>query len=305
MLGGPEVRADERTGSGPRSPALSVVLCTLNGRATISAQLQALAGQVTDRHFEVIVVDNGSTDGTIEVVESFVGLKGKLRIVPAHERKNLSYARNVGVTAALAESVAFCDDDDVVGGGWVEGLLDALETSPYVASAMEYDRLNSPARLTGRSRFQSQQIAEMFGIPITNGAIAIQRSLWFEVGGNDEDFGTTGEDFDFAMRVFEQTGIRPVLAQGATYHYLLRTGGRNSFRQALRYGESHAQLYFRHGRGRVPVGANSRDALRDWWWIATRVPLALLGRRRENWAARAGRRCGRLIGSLKYRVLWL
>jgi glycosyltransferase involved in cell wall biosynthesis len=287
------------------SPALSVILCTLNGRATIRKQLEALAGQMTDRRFEVIVVDNGSTDDTTAVINSFGELQGRLRIVPAHERKNLSYARNVGVKAASAEFVAFCDDDDVVGYTWVDGLLEALEAGPYVASAMEYDRLNSPARLRGRARFQSQQVEEMFGIPVTNGAIAIARTLWLEIGGNDEDFGTTGEDFDFAMRFFEETGIRPTMADRAVYHYLLRSGGRSSFRQARRYGESHAQLYARHGRGRVDVKANTRDAARDWWWIASRAPLALLGKRRENWATHAGRRLGRLVGSVSYRVLWL
>lgn len=288
------------------SPALSVILCTLNGRATIRKQLEALAGQMTDRRFEVVVVDNGSTDDTTAVIKSFGELQGRLRIVPAHQRKNLSYARNVGVEAASSEFLAFCDDDDIVGQGWVAAMSEALEHSPVVGSRLEYLRLNSADQLVGRARFQSERIGQIFGVPALSGAgFGCQRWLWDSVGGIDEDFGTTGEDFDFSMRIFESTGIEPVLVDGASYHYRLRSGGRGTFRQARRYGESHAQLYARHARGRADVKANAIDALHDWWWIATRAPLAALGKRRENWATHAGRRLGRLVGSIRYRVLWL
>jgi GT2 family glycosyltransferase len=158
----------------------------------------------------------------------------------------------------------------------------------------------------GRSQFQSERIGRMFDLPVLSGAgFGCQRWLWDQVGGIDEDFGATGEDFDFSMRIFEETGIEPVLVPGATYHYRLRSGGRGTFRQSRRYGESHAQLYARHGRGRVEVKANTLGALRDWWWIASRAPLAAFGKRRENWATHAGRRVGRLVGSIRYRVLWL
>jgi glycosyltransferase involved in cell wall biosynthesis len=287
-------------------PTLSVILCTLNGGATIRAQLEALSNQLTDRQFEVVVVDNGSTDETSEVVRTFIELDGRIRIVPAHERQNLSYARNVGVERATASAVAFCDDDDVVGQGWIEAMTEALEHAPVVGSRLEYLRLNPADRLVGRARFQSERIGEMFGLPVLSGAgFGCQRWLWDLVGGIDEDFGTTGEDFDFSMRIFETNGVEPLLVESAAYHYRLRSGARGTFRQARRYGASHAQLYARHGRGRADGKANTLDAMRDWWWIATRAPLAALGQRRENWATHAGRRLGRLIGSIKYRVIWL
>tara|TARA_R110002110_G_scaffold304726_1_gene518781 strand:+ start:15489 stop:16400 length:912 start_codon:yes stop_codon:yes gene_type:complete len=286
-------------------PQLSVILCTLNGGGTIGDQLEALLAQNTVHPFEVLVVDNGSTDDTVDRVSAFAAKDNRVRIESAPDRHNLSYARNVGVSCAHAPTVAFCDDDDLVGPNWVEGLLKALQTSPYVASSMEYEKLNSANRMVGRARFQSEQIAELFGIPVTNGAIAIEQDLWTSLGGNDESFGTTGEDFDFSMRVFEQTGLAPVLATDAIYHYRLRSGGRSTFRQARRYGQSHPQLYKRHGRGRVDIKDNTIDAFRDWWWIITRAPTTLSRDRRENWMTHAGRRIGRVLGSFKYRVLLL
>ena len=251
------------------------------------------------------MVDNGSTDDTPTVVAEYSAADQRVRLVSAPDRHNLSYARNVGVAAAAAPAVAFCDDDDIVDSGWVNGLCDALDTHPFVASTLEYDRLNSPSQLVGRARFQSTTIERMFGIPVAGGVIGITRSLWNSVGGNDEHFGATGEDFDFAMRVFLESGISPILAERAIYHCRLREGSARSFRQARRYGRSHAQLYSRHGKGRVSLRENSVTAVRDWWWILSRAPLALRSARRQNWATHLGRRIGRLQGSIAFRVLYL
>ncbi len=288
---------------GVTEPALSVILCTLNGEQTIAAQLQALASQETSVQFETIVVDNGSTDRTVEIVQHFAEGSRSVRVVAAPEQQNLSYARNVGVDAAAAEWLAFCDDDDLVGERWVEALAAALPNAQFVASSMDYRRLGD---VHADSRgFQSTQIEEMFGRPIANGAIAISRSIWTEVGGNDEHFGGTGEDFDFALRVTEATGVRPVLARDAVYHYRSRSGGRAVFHQMRRYGTSHVQLYRRHGVGQVDRRRHTIEALRNWWWVVTRAPLAVQPSRRENWMRQAGRRVGRLIGSFRYRVCYL
>lgn len=291
--------------TGAAVPALSVVLCTLDGSATIVDQLTALSEQRTVHAFEVVVVDNGSTDDTAAIVAECSGADSRFRLVAAPERANLSYARNTGVAAARGAFVAFCDDDDLVAETWVDGLLAALEQAPFVASSLEYERLNPDEARTGASRFQSSRVERMFGLPVTNGAIAIDRVLWDRVGGNDESFGATGEDFDFALRVVRETGVEPMLAADAIYHYRMRSEQRAVFRQWRRFGESHAQLYARHGRGSIDRSTRARDAARSWWWIGTRVPTLIAPSRRRNWLRHFGRRLGRLIGSLRYRVFYL
>lgn len=284
---------------------VSVVLPTFNGARTIRAQLDALLSQIFTGDWELVVVDNGSTDETAAMVEYYTAEHPHVRMVSAPDWHNLSYVRNVGASAAAGSLLAFVDDDDVVGETWLGAMAEGLRRWPLVACRLEYARLNPPEALVGGGRFQTERIESLFGMPVVSGAgFGCQRWVWEAVGGNDESFGATGEDFDFAMRVREATGVEPIFLPAAVYHYRLREGGRQAFRQARRHGESHVQLYRRHAPGAVPLWMNAAEALRAWWWIVTRSPLAAAGIRRERWSTETGRRVGRLVGSVKHRT-WL
>jgi glycosyltransferase involved in cell wall biosynthesis len=282
---------------------LSVILCTHNGAATIGEQLDALASQGAATVWELIVVANRCTDDTVDVVKRHALPDIPVRVITADERNGLSYARNVGVAAAQGTALAFCDDDDIVGDGWVDEIARAVRVQRFVGSRMEYDRLNSPETMRGRARFQEHHLAEMFGYSMVNGAgAAIERELWRQVGGNDEDLTDTGEDTDLAIRVQKECAVSPVLAGGALYHYRQREGARAAYRQGAAYGRAHVMLFVRHGRDRVDLAAERRRARRDWWWITTRSPYALARARRTAWARRTGIRVGRLQASLRRRV---
>lgn len=277
-------------------------MCTRNGADTIAEQLDALATQEADIAWELLVVDNGSTDATVEIVRAHDMGSIPVRVVDAHARAGLSFARNVGVDSARAKSIAFCDDDDVVGPTWVAAMHDALLDHRLVASALEYDRLNDPTLLIGRARFQSERIESLFGIPVCSGPCGVHRELWTALGGNDEEFDATGEDFDFAMRAHQREGVTPFFAEHAVYHYRQRAETANIYRQAKAYGASHAGLWARHGDGRLGPAVDRRKAIQDWWWIITRAPLAGAGRNRALWLRKAGKRAGRLTGSARERV---
>ena len=105
---------------------LSVIIPCYNAAPTIAAQLDALTGQCWMHQWEVIVVNNHSTDGSMEVVERYRTRLPHLRIVDAFARRSRPYALNVGAAAATGESLAFCDADDEVGPGWVAAIGDAL-----------------------------------------------------------------------------------------------------------------------------------------------------------------------------------
>jgi glycosyltransferase involved in cell wall biosynthesis len=281
---------------------ISVILPVFNGAETIAAQLAAVTSQTTTFSWELVVVDNGSTDGTAAIVDESARSDTRVRRVEAPTLHNLSYVRNTGVRAATGTSVVFCDDDDVVAEGWLDALASALVSTPFVASRMEYRRLNSTDVMRGRAEFQSTELATLFGYVVSNGAIGVRRDVWEALGGNDEHLGVAGEDFDFAIRAQRDLDIRPVLVEQAEYHYRQRGGARATWTQARRYGRAHAALYRRYGSGRVNVRAETRRALNDWWWIVSRSPLLVQSSRRVRWARKAGMRSGRLIGSLHERV---
>ena len=237
--------------------------------------------------------------GAALVVAELAVADDRVRLVDAGERPGLSYARNVGASHARGEWIAFCDDDDLVAPGWIEAMVTALREHPFVASRMEYAFLNSPSTMSGRSQFQRDRLQEMFGYPIVNGALGIRRELWLQVGGNDETMTGTGEDIDFSIRVQRETGIRPVLATDAEYHYRQRDGARAAFRQARRYGGAHVELYSKYGRQRTDRRAELRRARHDWWWIVSRMPFAWRSARRTIWARKVGFRLGRLTASVQ------
>ncbi|MEO6122949.1 MAG: glycosyltransferase family A protein [Ilumatobacteraceae bacterium] len=284
---------------------VTVVLPVFNGERTVGDELAAVLGQITHFSFELVVVDNDSTDNTPAIVDTLVGSDRRVRRVVAPDQHNLSYVRNVGVAAARGRYVLFCDDDDVVDPGWLQAMATGLTEHRLVASRMEYGHLTPPEVMRGRAEFQSDGLADLFGYVVSNGAIGVHRDLWNSLGGNDEHLGVAGEDFDFAIRAQRDAGVAPVFIDTAIYHYRQRAGAKSTWTQARRYGHSHVALYRRYGQGRVDLSAERKRAVREWWWIITRAPLLMQPRRRVRWARKAGMRVGRLTGSLQERILYV
>ena len=285
-------------------PDVSVILPVFNGQDTIGDQLLAVVAQKTAFTWELVVVDNDSTDETVEIVDALARVDSRVRRITAPDQHNLSYVRNVGAASALGRFVLFCDDDDVVSPGWLESMASALMENPLVVSRMEYDHLNPPAVMRGRARFQSEGLDHLFGYSVANGAIGVRRETWDALNGNDEHLGVAGEDFDFAIRAQRELGIQPIFVDSAIYHYRQRAGARTTWIQARRYGRSHVALYRRYGHGRVNLSAERRRARRDWWWIVSRAALLYQADRRVRWARKAGMRVGRLAGSIKERTFY-
>jgi glucosyl-dolichyl phosphate glucuronosyltransferase len=109
---------------------VSVVLCTFNRATLLAGALTALVEQVDAPPYEVVVVDNNSTDGTRRVVDTFAA-SGLVRYV-REPAPGLSYARNHGVATASADILAFTDDDVRVDATWIRSLARAFAEHPDV-----------------------------------------------------------------------------------------------------------------------------------------------------------------------------
>jgi len=107
---------------------ISAVICTLNRAAYLAKAMESLVNQTYPKeYYEIIVVDNGSTDNTREVVEQFSQLA---RIRYIHEPiKGLSRARNTGWQAASGKYVAYLDDDAIACPHWLDKMMEAFETA--------------------------------------------------------------------------------------------------------------------------------------------------------------------------------
>ena len=107
-------------------PIVSVVLCVRNGANTIDAQLEGLARQDYEGSWELVLVDNASTDGTRARVEAWRARLPQLRVVE-ESVVGSGGARNRGSRAVIGTRIACCDADDVVSPAWLREMLAALD----------------------------------------------------------------------------------------------------------------------------------------------------------------------------------
>jgi glycosyltransferase involved in cell wall biosynthesis len=116
-----------------RIPDVSVVISTCNRSADLKDTIDSLLTQRgMDGRYEVIVVDNNSTDGTREVVQSCIS-RGHSPLQYLFEgRQGASYGRNAGLLAARAPLVAFTDDDVIVAPDWIRNITRAFDDHPAV-----------------------------------------------------------------------------------------------------------------------------------------------------------------------------
>jgi glucosyl-dolichyl phosphate glucuronosyltransferase len=109
---------------------ISVVMSTYNRCDLLDQDIQALLNQQTDGlEYEVIVVDNNSTDKTAAKIASHAERDSRLRYI-FEPRQGVAYGRNAGIAAARAGVIAFCDDDVYVAHDWLEKIHHALDLYP-------------------------------------------------------------------------------------------------------------------------------------------------------------------------------
>jgi len=116
-------------------PAISVVICTYNRQKFIGACLECLSKQtMASNEWEVIVVDNASTDQTASIVQEFLAAHPLLPFRYVHEAsKGLSFARNRGIAEARADIVTFIDDDAEAVPHFVATILSFMQQHPEAA----------------------------------------------------------------------------------------------------------------------------------------------------------------------------
>jgi len=185
------------------SVPVSFVIPVFNGRATLEACLRSVLAQGSGRAIEIIAVDDGSTDGSTEILERYHREHG-LRLLRGKGRGAAS-ALNLALTAASHAYLCQVDQDVVLDSGWLDRMLAALETTPQTAGVQGYyhaDR-SAPwlARLSGLdleeryARISSETLDH-----VCTGNSAYRTRALCAVGGFDESLGY-GYDNDLSYRL--------------------------------------------------------------------------------------------------------
>jgi glycosyltransferase involved in cell wall biosynthesis len=286
---------------------ISVVLCCHNGARTLADQLSALAKQDYTGSWELIFVDDGSTDKSVSIAESWSD-RLPIRIVPTGQPGDpvgLASARNIGGNAARGDVLLFCDDDDVADKAWISAFAHSARASAAFGGFNEEDLLNDPSVRGWRYPWTPGRLPIAFGmvqIPVGNNS-GVWTSAFREVEGFDAEFSQfgSGEEVDFFWRV-QLAGYDVRYVPTAIMHVRHRNSLKALVRQSYRYGLSNAVLYrrFRHLGLRRTSG---RETLAVMARIARGIPGALAVRRKRGaWLRMTSYACGQAVGSIRNRV---
>ncbi|MFB9378736.1 glycosyltransferase family 2 protein [Kineococcus gynurae] len=255
-------------GSAPRHRVevqFSVVIATYQAADTLVEQFAALAAQRTTFSFEVLVCDNGSTDGTRDLVAAWTGRLPGLRWVDASARRGAGAARNVGAAEAAGEWLAFCDADDVVDPDWLQALGTALLTAPVVAGRFGMEALNAPWAREARAADQQDGLQNSPFPPYLPhagaGNMGLHKAAFDAVSGFDPE-ALYLEDTDLSWRL-QLAGYSLVFCAEALVEIRLRASMGRLYRQGYNYGASEAWLQQRYAGVDAHVVEQSVDPVAE------------------------------------------
>ena len=278
--------------------SVTVVIPARNAAATLGQQLVALDRQVGDVQFEVVLVDNGSTDGTAAVAHAHGTVRYSLRVV-SEAQPGINWARNAGVAAAGNGLVLLCDADDEAAPGWVAAMVAAAEPGTWVAGVVDYAALNSTrTRLQwGAPALSECSVNEPFVDRTFGCCCGFDRAMWADLGGFDNRLsGIGGDETEFFMRAYA-AGYRQRWVPNAVVGYRLRPGVRNLCRQRFRQGRNQVRMSRLPGGEVGPALPGRRATRRALAKLAVASPKYVVpGASRYRWLAAVSRHLGRLAG---------
>lgn len=224
-----------------RAPVVSVVVCAYDEERTIDACLRSLAS-LDYPSYEVIVVNDGSSDRTGAIAEAHAG--PRVRVVH-QENRGLSAARNRGIAEARGSVVAFTDADCVVDSAWLSYLVPTLEKG-FVA-------VGGPNLSPPEERLVASVVAHAPGLPthvllddvvaehVPGCNMAFDRDALRAIGGFSEVYRSAGDDVDVCWRL-QESGHRIGFSPAAVVWHERRSTIGAYLAQQRGYGRAEVQL---------------------------------------------------------------
>ena len=261
-------------------PKISVILCTHNRARTLATALESVAAQSVSESvgWDVVVVDNNSSDETRQVVEDFQRRYPDRFHYFFEQQQGISHARNRGIREARGEILAFMDDDETAVPDWLQNLTANLHNGEWSGAGgriLPQWNCDRPRWLSDRSAFTLAPLAVFDlgtkGGPLTEspfGAnMAFRKEVFSACGGFRTDLGRvgkgmlSGEDSELGRRVIAAGRRLRYEPSAVTYHPV------EEFRVHRKY---FLQWWFNKGRSDVREFGNQP---KDWRFLGIPLPL--------------------------------
>lgn len=223
----------------------SVIVCTYNGAETIEECIESLLNQAFEDKYEIIIVDDGSTDDTKDVVKRFVDNE-QVRLIEHETNRGLSAARNTGWQEAEGEFVAYIDDDAVAPPDWLSALYDRYdEDVDGVGGYPEtyYDDIIGKYEVA-RGLYRYGPNAEHIKGP-GGMNMSFRRTVLEDLNGFDEEFVHIGDDADLGERL-QSRDFNYVIDPDITVHHKFPRTIREYCRKNLHRGKGARRLSEKH-----------------------------------------------------------
>jgi GT2 family glycosyltransferase len=226
-------------------PSASILLINYNGRDDLFRCLPAVIADAAGHDYEILVLDNCSTDDSVEtIIQKFP----QVRLIRNHVNSGFGAGNNMAARMAKGEYLAFLNADTVVKKDWLEELIKAMQSGQHVGMATskvllmsEPDRINACGndihvsgltlcRGAGKLEGAFSKVDQVSAA--SGAAFVMRRDLFLAMGGFDEAFFMYMEDTDLSFRVqLAGMTIRFVPSSVVYHDYALTFGPRKTFYQ--------------------------------------------------------------------------
>jgi GT2 family glycosyltransferase len=254
---------------------ISVVIPAYNAAGSITACLISLFKQSL-MPFEIIVVNNNSTDNTKDLVLQILNDQNDISVCCLDEnRQGPSYARNCGANKAGGDIVAFIDADCIADSSWLARLSESFESSDIGAvagSIIGFDKETTIGKFHALFTMKDLSESRMFhefdlvsgGFPTAN--LSIRKQVLEAIGGFDETLPIYSEDYDLCARIYK-AGLGIYYNKEVKVFHKHRQNLRSTWRQSYGFGTGHAALLKKHFHKILII------EIPRWRYISTRWPL--------------------------------
>ncbi len=248
---------------------ISLISTLLNEAPHLRASLDSLDKQ-TRSPDEVVIVDGGSTDGSLEILRAWADGRPEIRI-ESRPGANISAGRNVAIGLATGDVIAVTDFGCTLDQGWLAALAEGFDRAdPDVVMGFyapdpqtRFERIMACLNLPDASEIDPESFMP------SSRSVAFRKQTWEDAGGYPE-WLAIGEDMYFNFRVLD-TGAKRVFAPDAMVRWRLRPDLRSTLRQYFRYaeGDGKARMHprrhaLRFGTYAAATGIAALAVRRPW-----------------------------------------